>query len=59
MLWHRANEQRIAELRRADGIRAQMSLSHVHRTLTALTRAFTSKHEAWLAASWTRCMRAT
>jgi hypothetical protein len=46
MLWKRANEQRVADLRRADGIRMQMGSSHVHRTLTGIARAFTTKHEA-------------
>jgi hypothetical protein len=54
MLWKRANEQRVAELRRADGIRAQMSHSHVHRTLTGVARAFTTKHETVCACS-ARC----
>jgi hypothetical protein len=46
LLWKRANEQRVVQLRRADGIRVQMSASHVHRTLTGVLRAFTTKHEA-------------
>jgi hypothetical protein len=54
MLWKRANEQRVAELRRADGIRTQMGRSHVHRTLTGVARAFTTKHETVCACS-ARC----
>jgi hypothetical protein len=46
LLWQRANEQRIVELRRAVGIRKQMSASHVHRTLTGVMQAVSRKHEA-------------
>ncbi len=53
MLWKRANEQRVLELRRTEGIRTQMSASHVHRTITGILHAFTRKHETVRA-----CMRA-
>jgi hypothetical protein len=46
MLWRRANEQRVMELRRTEGIRTQMNASHVHRTLTGIAHAFCRKHEA-------------
>jgi hypothetical protein len=43
-LWARATEQRVMELRRCEGIRKQMNYSHVHRTMTSLTRAFALQH---------------
>ena len=42
-LWHRACEERVAELRRSEAIRSQMNLSHLHRTCTELTRALVTK----------------
>jgi hypothetical protein len=47
MLWKRANEQRVVQLRRTVGIRTQMNASHVHRTLTGIMHAFTRKHETF------------
>ncbi len=44
VLWRRTNEMRVMELRRSPAIRNQMSLSHAHRTLTAVLRAFCTKH---------------
>ncbi len=44
LLWRRACDARIGELRRSDGVRKLMNRSHVHRTVTAVTRAFTMKH---------------
>ena len=43
-LWHRAFEQRVGDLRRAEAVRAQLSRSHVHRAFTNLTRAVATKH---------------
>jgi hypothetical protein len=48
ILWHRANEQRIADLRRADAIRVNLNRSHVQRMLNNIVRAFTTKHEVRL-----------
>ena len=42
ILWHRATERRVSELRRARAIRTQMHRSHVHRTLTSFVRAITN-----------------
>ena len=38
-LWKRANEMRVAELRRGEPMTSQMAISHVHRAGTELTRA--------------------
>ena len=46
ILWHRAAERRILELRKAPAIRKQMNRSHVHRTLTGVVRAITNQHGA-------------
>ena len=46
ILWHRAAERRVLELRQAPAIRMQMHRSHVHRTLTSITRAITNQHGA-------------
>jgi hypothetical protein len=43
-LWHRAFEQRVRDLRRAEAIRTRLTRSHVHRAFTSLTRAFITKH---------------
>lgn len=42
--WHRAFEQRVRDLRQAQGIRVQLTRSHVHRACTSLTRAVVTKH---------------
>jgi hypothetical protein len=44
--WHRAFEQRVGDLRRAEAVRAQLTRSHVHRTFTNLTRAVVTKHSS-------------
>ena len=46
ILWHRAAEQRVLDLRRAPAIRLQMHRSHVHRTLTSIVRAVTNQRGA-------------
>ena len=46
ILWHRAAELRVLELRRAPAIRTQMHRSHVHRTLTNIVRAVVNQHGA-------------
>jgi hypothetical protein len=43
-LWHRASDVRVDELRRSDGIRDFMSLSHLHRAITNIVRALFTKH---------------
>ena len=47
LLWHRATEVRINQLRRSEAVRSQMNLSHMHRTFTELARAFITKHETF------------
>jgi hypothetical protein len=42
--WHRAWERRVGELRRTDGVRKHLSISHVHRSCCELMRAFCTKH---------------
>ena len=37
--WKRANEMRVAELRRGEPMTSQMAISHVHRAGTEMTRA--------------------
>ena len=37
--WKRANEMRVAELRRGEPMTSQMAMSHVHRAGTEMTRA--------------------
>ena len=47
ILWHRAVERRVSELRQAPAIRTQMHRSHVHRTLTGIARAIATQHGAF------------
>lgn len=47
LLWRRACDQRVAELRRSKAIRARMSKSHAHRAVTAVVRAIASRHETF------------
>jgi hypothetical protein len=46
-LWHRACEERVAELRRSEPIRAQMHASHIRRTCTELARAVITQHSTF------------
>ena len=47
LLWHRATEVRVNELRRSEAVRSQMNLSHMHRTFTELARALITKHSTF------------
>ncbi len=49
LLWHRACEQRVVELRRSEGITAQMHRSQLHRTATGLVRAFIARNQTFAA----------
>ena len=46
-LWHRASEARVSELRASKAIRAQMGLSHAHRTLVSIMRALLTQHKTF------------
>ena len=46
-LWRRANEARVEQLRRSDGIRDGMSLSHLHRSVTSVVRAMFTQHSTF------------
>ncbi len=46
-LWKRASEMRVAELRRAEPMTSQMTLSHVHRAGTEMTRAIIMGHSTF------------
>jgi hypothetical protein len=46
-VWHRASEARVAELRSSKAVRAQMNLSHAHRSLVAVLRALITRHDTF------------
>jgi hypothetical protein len=46
-LWHRASEARVDQLRRSDGIRDFMSLSHLHRAINNVVRALFTQHSTF------------
>ena len=45
--WHRACEQRIAEVRRSEAITSHMTLSHLHRSATNVLRALITQHSTF------------
>ena len=45
--WVRASEERVNELRRSDGIRKDLSSSHLQRTAVAVVRAFVTRHSTF------------
>ena len=47
MRWHRACEQRIAEVRRSEAITSHMALSHLHRSATNVLRALITQHSTF------------
>ena len=46
-LWHRANETRVEQLRRSEGIRDIMTMSHLHRSINNVVRAMFTKHDTF------------
>ena len=46
-LWHHASEARVEELRRSEGIRHFMSLSHLHRSVNSVVRAMCMEHSTF------------
>jgi len=61
-LWKRANEMRVAELRRSEPMTSQMAISHVHRAGTEMTRALVvgvrSFHRSCATLALMRCLPA-
>jgi hypothetical protein len=47
LLWRRACAQRVSELRRSKGLRSQLGLSQLHRTLTNIMSAFVTQHSTF------------